>query len=124
MRFCGSLLGLRKKLPAFPYFNSDITVKFSKDKISVIAQREIPSIIRQSKNRRLIPQLLDLGYSYNNFHMTQYPVLSTAPMYDNSGNLKSYTDPILRIGNTSYYMSAQWSERYIDLLLDWIWANR
>ena len=95
-----------------------------KDKISVIAQREIPSIIRQGRNRSLIPQLLDLDYSYDNFHMTQYPVLSTAPMYDASGHLKSYTDPVLRLGKTNYYMSAQWSEGHIDLLLDWIWANR
>ena len=93
-----------------------------KDKISTIAQREIPFILK--KNRHLIGDLLDLNYSYKNFHMTQYPVLATTPMYDKSGNLKSYSEPILCINKTNYYMTAQWNNKYIDLLLDWIWTNR
>lgn len=95
-----------------------------KDKISTIAQREIPFILKQTKNRHLIGDLLDLNYSYDNFHMTQYPVLATTPMYDKSGHLKSYSEPVLCINKTDYYMSAQWHEKHIDLLLDWIWTHR
>ena len=95
-----------------------------KDKISTIAQREIPFILKQTNNRHLIGELLDLKYSYDNFHMTQYPVLATTPMYDKSGHLKSYSEPILCINKTNYYMTAQWHEKHIDLLLDWIWTHR
>ena len=94
------------------------------DLISVIAQREITSIIRQKKNRRLIPQLMDLNYSNKNFHATQYPILATAPMLDSAGREKSYADPVLRIGKTNYYLTAQWNKDHLDLLLDWIWQHR
>lgn len=94
------------------------------DKISVIAQREIPSIIRQTKNRRLIPQLMDLNYSNKYFHATQYPILATAPILDGAGREKSYADPVLRIGKTNYYLTAQWNKDHLDLLLDWIWQHR
>ena len=94
------------------------------DLISVIAQREIPSIIRQTKNRRLIPQLMDLNYSNKHFHATQYPILATAPMLDSAGREKSYADPVLRIGKTNYYLTAQWNKDHLNLLLDWIWQHR
>ena len=94
------------------------------DLISVIAQREIPAIIRQKKNRRLIPQLMDLNYSNKHFHATQYPILTTAPMLDSAGREKSYADPVLRIGKTNYYLTAQWNKDHLDLLLDWIWQHR
>lgn len=94
------------------------------DQISVIAQREIPSIIRQTKNRRLIPQLMDLTYSNQHFHATQYPILATAPMLDSAGREKSYADPVLRIGSTNYYLTAQWNKKHLDLLLNWIWQHR
>ena len=94
------------------------------DLISVIAQREIPAIIRQKKNRRLIPQLMDLNYSNQHFHATQYPILATAPMLDSAGREKSYKDPVLRIGKTNYYLTAQWNKDHIDLLLNWIWQHR
>ena len=94
------------------------------DLISVIAQREIPAIIRQKKNRRLIPQLMDLNYSNKHFHATQYPILATAPMLDSAGREKSYKDPVLRIGKTNYYLTAQWNKDHIDLLLNWIWQHR
>ena len=92
------------------------------DAIGEIAHREIPSIIR--KNRLLIPQLMDLDYSKNNFHATQYPILSTSPMLDKAGRKKSYSDPVHTIGNQEFYLSAQWNEKQLDFLLDWIWANR
>lgn len=94
------------------------------DLISIIAQREITSIIRQKKNRRLIPQLMDLNYSNKNFHATQYPILATAPMLDSAGREKSYADPVLRIGKTNYYLTAQWNKDHLNLLLDWIWQHR
>ena len=94
------------------------------DIISVIAQREIPAIIRQKKNRHLIPLLMDLNYSNQHFHATQYPILATAPMLDSSGHEKSYADPVLRIGKTNYYLTAQWNKDHIDLLIDWIWQHR
>ena len=72
------------------------------DAISVIAQREISSIIRQKKNRRLIPQLMDLVYSNEHFHATQYPILATSPMIDPAGRVKSYADPVLRIGKKNF----------------------
>lgn len=93
-----------------------------KDAIGIIAQREIPAIIR--KNRLLISRLLDTNYCYKTFNMTGYPVLSTAPMLDRSGRPRSYADPVYRIGNTDYYLCAQWDKRQIGLLLDWIWENR
>lgn len=108
--------------------NTDLRAAFDtlmkQDLISVIAQREITSIIRQKKNRRLIPQLMDLNYSNKNFHATQYPILATAPMLDSAGREKSYADPVLRIGKTNYYLTAQWNKDHLDLLLDWIWQHR
>lgn len=107
---------------------SDLRAAFDalmkQDIISVIAQREIPAIIRQKKNHRLIPQLMDLTYSNQHFHATQYPILATAPMLDSAGREKSYADPVLRIGSTNYYLTAQWNKKYLDLLLDWIWQHR
>ena len=94
------------------------------DAIGVIAHREIPAIIRERKNRLLIPRLLDLNYSNIHFHATQYPILATAPMCDKAGREKSYADPVHRIGKTNYYLTAQWTEDQRDLLLDWIWEHR
>ena len=108
--------------------NIDLRAAFDtlmkQDIISVIAQREIPAIIRQKKNRHLIPQLMDLNYSNKHFHATQYPVLATMPMLDGAGREKSYADPVLRIGKTNYYLTAQWNKDHLDLLLDWIWQHR
>jgi hypothetical protein len=108
---------------------SDLRTAFDElmkqDKIAIIAQREIPSIIRQSKNRLLIPCLLDIDYCYRTFNLTQYPVLATSPMYDDSGRVRSYIDPVLRLGKTNYYLCAQWDKnRHLEPLLDWIWENR
>jgi hypothetical protein len=99
------------------------------DSIFTIAKREIPSIIGKKRNRtyinlHLIPLLMDLKYSNQHFQATQYPILSTTPMLDNAGREKSYTDPVFRRGNTNYYLTAQWNEKQLDLLLDWIWTHR
>lgn len=108
--------------------NTDLRQAFDKlmkmDDIGVIAHREITSIIRQPKNRRLIQLLLDLDYSYEHFHATQYPILSTAPMLDRSGRVKSYSKAVHRIGKKEYFLTQQWNTKQIDLLLDWIWAHR
>lgn len=91
------------------------------DAIGIIAQREIPSIIK--KKRYLIGDLLDQNYCYITFNMTSYPVLSTAPMKDAHGYSRSYKEPI-QIGNKKYYLYSQWQTRHLQLLLDWIWNNR
>ena len=108
---------------------SDLRAAFDElmkqDAIGIIAQREIPSIIRQSKNRLLIPCLLDIDYCYRTFNLTQYPVLATSPMYDDSGRVRSYIDPVLRLGKTNYYLCAQWDKnRHLEPLLNWIWENK
>ena len=120
---------IKRKTVKKTVVKSDLRAAFdelmNQDKIAIIAQREIPSIIRQSKNRLLIPCLLDIDYCYRTFNLTQYPVLATSPMYDDSGRVKSYVDPVLRIGKTNYYLCAQWNKnRHLEPLLDWIWENR
>jgi hypothetical protein len=120
---------IKRKIVKKPVVKSDLRATFDElmkqDKIAIIAQREIPSIIRQSKNRLLIPCLLDIDYCYRTFNLTQYPVLATSPMYDDSGRVRSYIDPVLRLGKTNYYLCAQWDKnRHLEPLLDWIWENR
>lgn len=95
-----------------------------KDPIGVIAHREITSIIRKPENRLLIPDLMDLGYSNKHFHATQYPILATTPMLDKAGRKKSYSDPVHSYGKKEFYLTQQWSEDQLDLLLDWIWEHR
>ena len=120
---------IKRKTVRKAVVKSDLRAAFDElmkqDKIAIIAQREIPSIIRQSKNRLLIPCLLDIDYCYRTFNLTQYPVLATSPMYDDSGRVKSYVDPVLRLGKTNYYLCAQWDKkRHLEPLLDWIWENK
>ena len=120
---------IKRKIAKKTVVKSDLRAAFDElmkqDKIAIIAQREIPSIIRQSKNRLLIPCLLDIDYCNRTFNLTQYPVLATSPMYDDSGRVRSYIDPVLRLGKTNYYLCAQWDKkRHLDALLDWIWENR
>ncbi len=120
---------IERKIVKKTVVKSDLRAAFDElmkqDKIAIIAQREIPSIIRQSKNRLLIPCLLDIDYCNRIFNLTQYPVLATSPMYDDSGRVKSYVDPVLRLGKTNYYLCAQWNKnRHLEPLLDWIWENR
>ena len=95
-----------------------------KDPIGVIAHREITSIIRKPENRLLIPDLMDLSYSNKHFHATQYPILAIAPMLDKAGRKKSYSDPVHSYGKKEFYLTQQWSEDQLDLLLDWIWEHR
>jgi hypothetical protein len=46
-------------------------------------------------------------------------------MYDDSGRVRSYIDPVLRLGKTNYYLCAQWDKkRHLEPLLDWIWENK
>lgn len=120
---------IKRKIVKKTVVKSDLRAAFDElmkqDKIAIIAQREIPSIIRQSKNRLLIPCLLDIDYCNRTFNLTQYPVLATSPMYDDSGRVRSYIDPVLRLGKTNYYLCAQWDKnRHLEPLLDWIWENR
>ena len=120
---------IKRKTVRKAVVKSDLRAAFNElmkqDKIAIIAQREIPSIIRQSKNRLLIPCLLDIDYCNRTFNLTQYPVLATSPMYDDSGRVRSYIDPVLRLGKTNYYLCAQWDKnRHLEPLLDWIWENR
>ncbi len=121
-------LTVKEKFVKVPTLPTDLRGAFDEimknDSIGVIAQREITSIIRQNKNRLLIRDLLDVSYCEHTFGLTRYPVLSTAPMYDDLGHPRSYTDPVFRIGKTEYYLCKEWQERHRKALLDWIWENR
>ena len=90
------------------------------DDVGIIAQREIPIIVK--KNKSLREKLLDTGYCKTTFKIS-YPVLSLTREFL-SGQYRYYEDSIVYHGK-EYFLCSEWDKkRHLNLLLDWLWANR
>lgn len=92
--------------------------KMSMAKVGEIAKKEIPLIIKKTKNRYLISELLDADYCKAQFKM-YYAVLSLTRVPET----RYYATPI-KIGRRVYYLCSQWGNRNREYLLDWIWKNK
>jgi hypothetical protein len=90
------------------------------DDVGIIAQREIPIIVK--KNKSLREKLLDMGYCKTTFKIS-YPVLSLTREFL-SGQYRYYEDSIIYYGK-EYFLCSEWDKkRHLNPLLDWLWANR
>ena len=120
---------LRDMLPLVDFYNiknlivSDIRKAFDSvmkmDKIGVIAQREIPVIIKNNKVLR--EKLHDKAYCQNTFNIS-YAVLSPTRQFL-SNKYRYYEDPII-VDKKEYFLCSQWDKKHLTRLLDWLWANR
>jgi hypothetical protein len=121
---------LRDLLPLVDFYNiknliiSDMRKAFDAvmkmDKIGVIAQREIPAIIKNKKVLR--EKLHDKAYCQNTFNIS-YAVLSPTCQFL-SGKYRYYEDPII-VDKKECFLCSEWDKkRHLNRLLDWIWANR
>ena len=99
-------------------FDAEMSMK----KIGEIAQQEIYTIIRKSKNSHLINELLDENFCKTKFKV-YYAVLSLTRTKDSKGRDRYYKTPI-KIGRKTYYLCSQWCERSRKPLLDWLWTHR
>lgn len=93
---------------------------FMGEDVGIIAQREIPIIVKKSKCLR--EKLLDKDYCRKTFKIS-YPVLSLTREFL-SGQYRYYEDSIV-FYRKEYFLCSEWDkERHLKLLLDWLWANR
>jgi hypothetical protein len=93
---------------------------FMGEDIGKIVQREFPAIVKTNKCLR--EKLLDKDYCKTTFKIS-YPVLSLTREFL-SGQYRYYEDSIVYHGK-EYFLCSEWDKkRHLNLLLDWLWANR